>query len=84
MQTTEKSPATWNKATGAMFGCGLFLIALAGVTFLFDWEPSGIVFSIGMAACIAAALLGEKTSRSETITLMAGATFFIWLILHNL
>lgn len=84
MQTTEKSPTTRNNITGPLFGFGLFLIALAGLTFLFDWEPSGIVFCVGMAICMVTALLGEKTSRSETITLVVSATFFIWLILHNL
>lgn len=84
MQNTEKSPATGNNATGAVFGCGLFLIALAGVAFLFDWDPSGYAFCAGMAACMAAAVLGEKTSRSEIITLLVGAAFFLWLILHNL
>ncbi|KEX95149.1 hypothetical protein HA62_29670 [Pseudomonas putida] len=84
MQTTGKSPATKNNATGALFCCGLFLIALAGVTFLFDWEPSGLVFCVGMVACMAAALFGEKASPSEIATLVLGATFFGWLILHNL
>lgn len=84
MQTTEKSPATRNNATGALFAGGLLLIALAGVTFLFDWDPSGYVFCAGMAVCMVAAVLGEKTSRSEIVTLIVGAAFFLWLILHNL
>lgn len=84
METTEKSPATRNNATGALFGCGLFLIALAGVTFLFDWDMSGYVFCAGMAVCMAAALFGEKASPSEIATLVLGATFFVWLILHNI
>lgn len=84
MQTTEKSLATRNNVSGALFGCGLFLIGLAGLTYLFDWEPSGMVFCVGMAICMVTALLGEKTSRSETLTLVAGGAFFIWLILHNL
>lgn len=84
MQTIEKSHATRNNATGALFGCGLFLIAVAGLTYLFDWEQSGMVFCAGMAVCLAAALLGEKTSRAEIATLVVGAAFFIWLILHNL
>lgn len=84
MQTIEKSPATRNNATGALFGCGLFLIALAGLTYLFDWGQSGMVFCAGMAVCLVSALLGEKTSRAEIATITAGAVFFIWLILHNL
>jgi hypothetical protein len=88
MQTTEKPPATRNNATGALFGCGLLLIAMAGVTFLFDWEQSGILFCAGMAVClvtcVVSAMLGEKTSRAEIATMVVGAAFFIWLILHNL
>lgn len=88
MQTTEKRPATRNNATGALFGCGLLLIALAGATYLFDWEQSGILFCAGMAiclvTCVVSAMLGEKTSRAEIATMVAGAAFFIWLILHNL
>ena len=84
METTEKSPATRNNVFGALFGFGLFLIALAGLTFLFDWDPAGIVFCVGMVICTVTALLAEKTSRSETITLVLSTAFFIWLILHNL
>lgn len=84
MQTTEKSPVTRNNATGALFGCGLFLIALAGVTFLFDWDLSGYVFCAGMAICMTSALFGEKASPSEIATLAVGAIFFCWLILHSL
>lgn len=88
MQTTEKAPATRNNATGALFACGLLLIAAAGLTFLFDWDQAGLVFCAGMAVClitcVVSAMLGEKTSRAEIAMMVAGATFFIWLILHNL
>ncbi|WP_219096580.1 hypothetical protein [Pseudomonas sp. UMAB-40] len=88
MQATEKSAATRNNATGSLFGCGLFLIAVAGFTYLFDWKQSGLVFCAGMAVClvtcVVSAMLGEKTSRAEIATMVVGAAFFIWLILHNL
>jgi len=80
---------TRDSATGALFVCGLLLIAFAGGTFLlFDWAQSGILFCIGMAVCLVtcvlSALLGEKTSRSEIVTMTVGAAFFVWLIAHNL
>ena len=84
MQSEAETPSMRNKATGALFACGLALIVLGGVTFLFDWGQAGMVFSVGMVACMVSALLGEKTSPSEVITIAAGASFFAWLILRNL
>lgn len=88
MQTTEKPTAAKNSVSGTLFGFGLLLIVIALVTFLFDWKWSGLMFSVGMAAslttCVVSALLGEKTSPGELLTMAVGAAFFIWLALHNL
>ena len=80
---------TRDSATGALFTCGLLLIAFSGGAFLlFDWAQSGILFCIGMAVCfitcVISALLGEKASRGDVATMAVAAAFFIWLIAHNL
>lgn len=83
------SVITRDSATGALFTCGLLLIAFSGGTFLlFDWAQAGILFCIGMAVClitcVVSALLGERASRSDIATMAVAAAFFIWLIVHNL
>ncbi|PAW51053.1 hypothetical protein CKQ80_09670 [Pseudomonas moraviensis] len=80
---------TQDSATGALFTCGLLLIAFAGGTYLlFDWAQSGILFCIGMAVCLVtcviSALLGEKASRGDIATMVVGSAFFMWLIIRNM
>ena len=88
MQSTDKPPATRNNATGALFGCGMLLIVVAGLTFLFDWEQAGTMFCAGMAvcfvSCVVSTMLGEETTPAEIAMMIAGAAFFIWLIVHNI
>ncbi|WP_017847639.1 hypothetical protein [Pseudomonas veronii] len=88
MQLTDKPAVTRNAIAGTAFACGLFLICLAGVTLIFDWAYAGLMLCFGTAVClvtcIACALMGEKTSQGELITLVVGAAFFLWLIIHNL
>ena len=83
------SVITRDSATGALFACGLLLIAFSGGAFLlFDWAQAGILFCVGMAVCfitcVVSALLGESASRSDIATMAVAAVFFIWLIVHNL
>ncbi|UHG99179.1 hypothetical protein [Pseudomonas sp. 7-41] len=88
MQSIDNPQATRNSIAGTAFAFGLFLIVAAGVTLVFDWAHAGLLFCTGMAVClvtgIVSALMGEKTSRGEMITLVIGAAFFLWLIIHNL
>lgn len=83
------SVITRDSATGALFTCGLLLIAFSGGTFLlFDWAQAGILFCVGMAVClitcVVSALLGERASHSDIATMAVAAAFFIWLIVRNL
>jgi len=88
MQSTENPQAISNSIAGTVFAIGLFLIVAAVATLIFDWAHAGLLFCSGMVVClvtgIASALMGEKTSRGETITLVIGAAFFLWLIIHSL
>lgn len=81
MQSTDNPQASRNSIAGTAFAFGLFLIATAGVTLVFDWADAGLLFCSGMAVClvtgIVSALIGEKTSHSEMIPLVIGAVFFI-------